>query len=86
MKIPNNDNDNNKQGKRALNNILNEDFRMLICRQWRCRKKNTVMYMLRKPMVYYDKIYLCTPNEHQGKIQDLCNIMQKIFQKVGFNV
>lgn len=33
MKIPNNDNDNNKQGKRALNNILNEDFRMLICRQ-----------------------------------------------------
>lgn len=33
MKIPNYDNDNNKQGKRALNNILNEDFRMLICRQ-----------------------------------------------------
>ena len=33
MKIPNNDNDNNKQGKRTLNNILNEDFRMLICRQ-----------------------------------------------------
>lgn len=44
------------------------------------------MHMLRKPMVYYDKIYLYTPNEHQGKIQDLCNIMQKISQKVGFNV
>ena len=42
--------------------------------------------MLRKPMVYYDKIYLYTPNEHQGKIQDLRNIMQKISQKVGYNV
>ena len=46
----------------------------------------TVMHMLRKPMVYYDKIYLYTPNEHQGKIQDLRNIMQKISQKVGYNV
>lgn len=56
MKIPNYDNYNNKQSKRALNDILNKDHRTLICGRSGCGKTNSVMHMLRKPMLYYDKI------------------------------
>ena len=42
------------------------------------------MHMLRTPLVYYDKMYLYTTNQHQGKIQDLEKIMDKISDKVGY--
>ena len=42
------------------------------------------MHMLRTPLVYYDKIYLYTPNQHQDKIQDLEKIMDKISDKVSY--
>lgn len=35
------------------------------------------MHVIQKPMVYYDKTYLYTPNEHQDKIQDLRNIRRQ---------
>ena len=42
--------------------------------------------MLRKPLVYYDKIYLFSPNLHQEKIQNLQELMAKISEKVGYPV
>ena len=44
------------------------------------------MHILRKPLAYYDKIYLFSPNLHQDKIQDLQELMQKISKKVGYPV
>ena len=77
-----------KNGKqnRKLNNLLDEDHRMLITGQSKCGQTNTLMHMLRMSLVYYDKICLYTPNQHQDKIQDLEKIMDKISDKVGYPV
>ena len=47
---------------------------------------NTLMHMLRIPLVYYDKIYLDTTNKHQDKIQNLEKTMDNISGKVGYPV
>ena len=44
------------------------------------------MHILRKPLVYYDKIYFYTPNQHQDKILDFKELMDEISQKVGYPV
>ena len=51
-----------------------------------CGKTNTVMHILRKPLVYYDKIHFFTPNQHQDKIVDLQKVMKPISKKVGYEV
>ena len=86
MKIPNYD--RTKYGKQGikLNNFLDGDYRMLITGQSLCGKTNTLMHMLRKPLVYYDKIYFFTPNEHQVKIQNFKEIMNEISDEVGYPV
>lgn len=86
MKIPNYDTNKNGKQNRKLNNLFNEDHRMLITAQSKCGKTNTLMHMLRTPLFYYDKIYLYSPNQHQDKIQDLEKIMDKISDKVGYPV
>ena len=67
-----------------MNKFLDEEYRMLVC--GKLGKTNTVMYMLRKPLVFFDKIYLYTPNEHQDKIQDLKSVMDRMSEKVGNDV
>ena len=57
MKNPIYDNDNKQSKKRRLNQFLDEEYRMLVC-----GNTNTVTHMLRKPLVYCNKIYLYTPN------------------------
>ena len=69
-----------------MNNLLDEDHRMIITGQSKCGQTNTLMHMLRMSLVYYDKICLYTPNQHQDKIQDLEKIMDKISDKVGYPV
>ena len=69
--------------QKRLNNFLDEDFRMLITGQSRCGKTNTSVHMLRTPLMYYDKLYLYTPNHHQDKIQDRQTLMNKMSEKVG---
>ena len=86
MKIPNYDKNKNGKQNRKLNNFLDEDYRMLITGQSKCGKTNTLMHILRTPLVYYDKIYLYTRNQHQDKIQDLEKITDKISDKVGYPV
>ena len=85
MKIPNYDTKSPTQG-RSLCNFLDEDFRLLISGQSGCGKTNTVMHILRKPLVYYDKIHFFTPNQHQDKIVDLQKVMKPISKKVGYEV
>ena len=82
MKIPNYDTKSPTQG-RSLCKFLDEDFRLLISGQSGCGKTNTVMHILRKPLVYYDKIHFFTPNQHQDKIVDLQKVMKPISKKVG---
>ena len=84
MKIPNYDCQTKK--KRKLNDFLDEDYRMLVCGQSKCGKTNTVIHMLRKPLVYYNKIYMYTPNQHQEKTHDFKSLIDRISQKVDYNV
>lgn len=42
--------------------------------------------MLRTPLMYYDKMYLYTPNHRQDKIQGLISLMDRISEKVGYPV
>ena len=84
MKIP--IYDKTKETSKKLNNIFDEDFRLLITGESGCGKTNTLMHILRKPLVYFDKIYIYSPNLHQEKIQDLQELMGKISEKVGYPV
>ena len=85
MKIPNYDR-KTKENSKKLNNIFDEDFRLLIAGESGCGKTNTLMHILRQPLVYYDKIYIYSPNRHQDKIQDFKDIMDSISKKVGYPV
>ena len=85
MKIPNYDT-NTKTPSKKLNNIFDEDFRLLIAGESGCGKTNTLMHILRQPLVYYDKIHIYSPNLHQEKIQDFKELMDSISKKVGYPV
>ena len=86
MKIPNYDINQKKSSKRRLNDFLDEDFRMLIAGQTRCGKTNTLMHILRTPLVYYYKIYIFSPNHRQDKLQDFQKLMEKVSEKVGYPI
>ena len=58
MRIPNYDSNKRDNEKISLNNFINEDYRMLISEQSACGITNTLIHMLRKPLVHYDKIYI----------------------------
>ena len=87
MKIPNHDK-KHKESKRKLNGYLDEDFRMLITGQARYGKTNTLTQILREPLLYYDKIFIYTPNQHQEKMVDFQQIMDNWYHKkpVSYNV
>ena len=84
MKIPNYD--RTKENSKKLNNIFDEDFRLLIAGESGCGKTNTLIHILRKPLAYYDKIYMYSPNLHQEKIQDFKEIIDSISKKVEYPV
>ena len=81
MKIPNYDNEKDKPKDRHYYDFIGEDYRLLISGKSNCGKTNTLIHMIRKPLVYYDKIYIYTPNGHQSKLQDLINLMRAIDKK-----
>ena len=85
MKIANYDTKQNESSKRRLNDFLDEDFSMLIAGQTRCGKTNTLMHILRTPLVYYDKIFIFYPNQHQDKLQDFQKL-EKVSEKVGYPI
>ena len=85
MKLKNYDSEESDH-PHSLNDFLTEDFRMLITGRSGCGKTNTLMNILREPLVPYDKIYLYSRNNQQNKIQDLLKLMEMVSQKVGYDV
>ena len=59
---------------------------MLITGQSKCGKTNTLIHLLRTPLVYSDKLYYFGPDSQQDKIPDLLQIMDKISGKVAYPV
>ena len=53
-------------------------FRMIICGKTGCGKMNTVLHMLIKPLIYYDKIYLYSKNLEQELYTHLSKILERI--------
>ena len=63
MKIPNYDKrETSNNFKQLYDYMPDRYFRMLICGKSGCGKLNTVLHMLIKPLIYYDKIYLYSKN------------------------
>ena len=69
-----------------VNKFLDKEHSLLVCGQSGCGKTIIAMLMLRKPLVYFDKIYLYTRNEPQDKIQDLKKIIDHVSDEVGYDV
>ena len=84
MRIPNYDNDKDKPKDRRYYDFIGEDYRLLISGKSNCGKTNTMIHIIRKPLVYYDKIYIYTPNGHQSKLQDLSKHMGAINKKLKY--
>ena len=60
MEIPNYDKKEPTNNFKQLYDCMPERcFMMLICGKSGIGKTNTVLHMLIKPLIYYDKIYLC---------------------------
>ena len=53
-------------------------FRMLICGKTGCWKTNTVLHMLIKPLIYYDKIYFYSKHLEQETYTHLSKILERI--------
>ena len=58
MEIPNYDKKETTKFKQLYDYMPDKCFRILICGKSGGGKTNTVLHMLIKPSIYYDKIYL----------------------------
>ena len=68
MEIPNYDKKETTNNFKQLQDYMPDRcFRMLICGKSGCGKTNTVLHMLIKTLIYYDKIYLYSKNLEQEK-------------------
>ena len=63
-----------------------ENFRMLVTGPSGCGKTNTLIHLLTKPLVYFDKLYLYAKNLEQGKYHNLIKRFENISKQVGYNV
>ena len=79
MEIPNYDKIETTNNFKPLYDYMPDRcFRMLICGKSGCGKTNTVVHMLIKPLIYYDKIYLYSKNLEQKKYTHLSEILERI--------
>ena len=79
MEIPNYDKKETTNNFIQLYDYMPDNvFRMLICGKTGCGKTNTVLHMLIKPLIYYDKIYLYSNNLEQQKYTHLSEILERI--------
>ena len=65
----------------AFASFLMKIFACLSPAKVAAEKPTQLMHILRKPLVYYDKIHFFTPNQHQDKIVDLQKVMKPHFEK-----
>ena len=87
MKIPNYDRKNNESNFIQRYSFMpNECFRMLICGNSGSGKTNTLIHMLLKPLIYYDKIYLYAKNLEQDKYKILTEKLSNIAKKKKFSI
>ena len=79
MEIPNYDKKETTNNFKQLYDYMPDRcFRMLICRKTGCGKTNTVLHMLIKPLIYYDKIYVYSKNLEQEKYTHLSEKLERI--------
>jgi hypothetical protein len=79
MEIPNYETKKKSKDFTSLYNYMPQEcFRMLICGASGSGKTNTLMHILQKPLIYYDKLYLYAKNLEQAKYQDLITNLNKI--------
>ena len=79
MKIPKYDKKETTNNFKQLYDCMPDRcFRMLICGKSECGKTNTVLHMLIKPLIYYDKIYLYSKNLEQEKYTHLSKMLERI--------
>ena len=72
MEIPNYDKKETTNNFKQLYDYMPDRcFRMLICGKSGCGKTNTVLHMLIKSLIYYDKIYLYSKDLEQEKYTHL---------------
>ena len=82
MKIPNYDKkETNNNFKQLYDYMPDRCFRMLICGKSGCGKTNTVLHMLIKPLIYYDKIYLYSNILEQEKYTHLSKTLEMIAEE-----
>ena len=82
MKIPNYDKKETSNNFKQLYDYMPDRcIRMLICGKSGCRKTNTVLHMLIKPLIYYDKIYLYSKNLEQEKYTHLSKTLELIAEE-----
>ena len=86
MLIPNYDNKKKNNFKQLYNYMPSKSFRMLICGPSGSGKTNSLVYMLLKPLIYYDKVYLYAKNVDQEKYQLLANELNKLAKINEFSV
>ena len=79
MEIPNYDKKETTNNFKQLYDYMPDKcFRMLICGKTGCGKTNTVLHMIIKPLIYYDKIFLYSKNLEQEKYTHLSEILERI--------
>ena len=61
-------------------------FRMLISGPSGCGKTNLLYHIIRKPLVYFDKIYLFSKSIEQDKMQMILDVFDELTEKVGYNI
>ena len=59
---------------------------MLIAGTTGCGETNKLIHVLIKPFVYYDKLFIFTPNKHEQKMVNFKKLIGKISEKVGYDV
>ena len=88
MEIPNYDRNNDVKTnfKRLYRYMPKQAFRMLLVGPSGCGKTNLLIHLLKKPLTYFDCIYLYTKNLEQVKYQDLIKDFIPISEEVGYDV
>ena len=88
MEIPNYDSNDDNQGsyKQLYPFMPKNTFRLLITGPSGSGKTNTLLHMLLKPLIQFDKLYLYAKNLEQGKYQELIKQFDTISQHVGYPV
>lgn len=87
MEIPEYTFDENQTNfAQAYDFMPSNTFRLLISGPSGCGKTNTLLHMLLKPLLMYDKIYLYSHNNEQSAYQKLERALSELSKEVGYPI